>query len=101
MKGLARAVINAAAYLELADESSVDPDLATQALEEIAYNLSFCTDEEKKAIEEVLSDMRAAEIENGVRTDMLDFLDTFLVSFGLVDETDTDDPDDEGRINLI
>lgn len=101
MKALARSVINAAAYLELADEASVDPDLATQALEEIAYNLSFCTDEEKQAVEEVLTDMRAAEIENGVRTNMLDFLDTFLVSFGLVDESELPDDEDEQRINLL
>lgn len=101
MKSLARAVVNAAAYLELADESAVDPDLATQALEEIAYNLSYCTDEEKSAIADVLADMRAAEVENGVRSNMLDFLDTFLVSFGLVDETERDEPNDEGRINLI
>jgi hypothetical protein len=100
MKALARALINAAAYLELA-EDRVDPDLATEALEEIALNLSYCTEEEKRVIEEVLADMRAAEVENGARTDMLDFLDTFMISFGLVDDADSLDSDDDNRINLL
>jgi hypothetical protein len=95
MKSLARALINAAAYLELADESQVDPELALQALEEIAYNLSYATEAEKTAITETLADMRAAELEGEPRAEMLDFLDTFLISFGLVE------PDVSERINLL
>ena len=83
MKSLARALINAAAYLDLADESQVDPDFAMQALEEIAYNLSYASEDEKKAVSEALADMRAAELDSQTRPEMLDFLDTFLVSFGL------------------
>ncbi len=101
MKALARALINAAAYLELADESQVDPELALQALEEIAYNLSYCTEAEKQAIVEALADMRAAEVENGPRPEMLEFLDTFPVSFGLADDSESPEPDPPPRINLI
>ena len=64
MKALARALINAAAYLELADESQVDPELALQALDEIALNLSYITEEEKQVLAEVLADMRAAELDH-------------------------------------
>ena len=62
MKVLARALINEAAYFELAEEWQVDPDLALQALEEIAYNLSYATEAEKTAIAEALADMKAAEL---------------------------------------
>ena len=99
MKALARALINAAAYLELADESQVNPDFALQALEEIGFNLSHCTAEEKQALREVLADMQAAEMDNQTRPEMLEFLDTFLASFGLDDE---EPPDSEPpRLNLV
>src|SRR5947207_10212158 len=100
MKALARALINAAAYLELTGEDGIEPESALQALEEIAYNLSYCSDEEKKALADALADMRAAELETGPRPDMLDFLDTFLVSFGL-DEEEPDDPQEPPRFNLL
>ena len=99
MKTLARALINAAAYLELADESQINSDFALQALEEIAFNLSHCADEERHALAEVLADMRAAELDNQTRPEMLEFLDTFLASFGLDDE---EPPDSEPpRLNLV
>ena len=101
MKALARALINATAYLELADESQIDPELALQALEEIAYNLHFSTDEEKKALAEVLADMRAAEIDHQTRPEMLDFLDTFLASFGLAGDEELGEPEAPPRINLL
>jgi hypothetical protein len=104
MKILARALVNAAAFLDLADEEEINPALAEQALEEIAYNLSHCTPEEVQTLREVLDDMKAAERENEGRPEMLEFLDTFLVSFGVVgDEDDPEDPDlpDDRRINLL
>ena len=100
MKALARALVNAAAYLELTGEDGVDPESALQALEEIAYNLSYCTAEEKKVLAEVLADMRAAELQNGPRPEMLDFLDTFLTSFGLAGE-EPGEPESPLRINLL
>jgi hypothetical protein len=101
MKALARAIVNAAAYLELACEDGVDSESALQALEEIAYNLSYCTDEEKQTLAEVLADMRAAELESGPRPEMLEFLDTFLASFGLVDHEEPGEPPSPPRINLL
>src|SRR5437763_7967280 len=99
MKTLARALINAAAYLELGDESQINPDFALQALEEIAFNLSHCTAEERQALVEVLVDMRAAELDNQTRPEMLAFLDTFLASFGL---DGGEAPDSEPpRLNLL
>lgn len=100
MKALARAVINAAAFLELSDDQSLDPELATQALEEIAFHLSHCSPEEKQALLEVLAEMRAAELESGPRIEMMDFLDSFPATFGLVEE-DPGDPDFPPRINLL
>ena len=100
MKVLARALINAAAYLELADESQMNPDLALQALEEIALNLSHCTVQEKEALAEVLADMKSAELEQQTRPEMLDFLDSFLTSFGLDDEDGPQEPEPP-RLNLL
>jgi hypothetical protein len=96
MKALARALINAAAFLELSGEQALDPGAAVQALEEIAYTLSHCTAEEKAALVEVLAEMRAIEIESGPRPEVLEFLDTFLVSFGL-----EEGEDDSPRLNLL
>lgn len=100
MKALARAVINAAAYLELSDESQVDPELALQALEEIAYNLSYASDAEKQALMEALADMKQAERDNETRPEMLEFLETFPASFGLIEHEESDD-DEMRRVNLL
>jgi hypothetical protein len=101
MKALARALINAAAFLELSDDKAINPELAVQALEEIALHLSECSEEERKVLADVLAEMRANELETGPRPEVLAFLDSFLVSFGLVDETDFPDPAPPPRINLL
>jgi hypothetical protein len=101
MKALARALINAAAFLELADDKDVNPDLALQALEEIALHLAECGEAEKKALAEVLAEMRAAELETGPRPEVLEFLDTFLTSFGLAAEGEQPEPPPPPRINLL
>lgn len=100
MKTLARALINAAAFLELSDDEAVNPDAALAALEEIAYNLSHCTPEEKNAVVEVLAEMRASERESGPRPEVLEFLDNFPASFGLEDEGG-EEPEESPRINLL
>ena len=101
MKALARAIMNAAAFLELSDDKAVDPELAVQALEEIALHLSECSEEEKKALAEVLAEMRANEVETGPRPDVLAFLDSFLVSFGLADPAELPETGSPPRINLL
>jgi len=97
MNTLARALINAAAFLELSGEKALDPGAAEQALEEIAYTLGHCTQEGKATLAEVLAEMRAAELESGPRPEVLEFLDTFLTSFGL-EEGEQDGPP---RLNLL
>jgi len=101
MKALARAVINAAAFLELSDDKALDPELAVQALEELALHLSRCTEEEKKAVAEVLAEMRANELETGPRPDVLAFLDSFPVSFGLIDDAELPESTPSPRVNLL
>ena len=101
MKALARALVNAAAFLELSDDKALDPELAVQALEEIGLHLSQSTPEERKALAEVLAEMRALELETGPRAEVLEFLDNFLTSFGLADEADLPEPPSPPRINLL
>lgn len=101
MKALARALINAAAYLDLSGEEGLDPEQSLQALEELAFNLSHCNEAEIEALREVLADMRAAEMDSGPRLEMLEFLDTFLVSFGVEADEQLEDTDPPPRINLL
>jgi len=101
MKALARALINAAAFLELSGEDGPDAEAVVQALEEIAYNLSHCTREEKTALVEALAEMRAAEVDTGPRLEVLEFLDTFLTSFGLEEGGEEGGSDDPPRLNLL
>lgn len=100
MKALARAVVNAVVYLDLSGEEGLNGETALQALEEISYNLSYCTEDEKKALTEVLTEMREAEIENGPRPDVIELLDNFLASIGL-DEEEEADLEPPERINLL
>jgi hypothetical protein len=101
MKALARALINAAAFLELSGDKVLDPEMALQALEEIAYHLSHGTEEEKNVVAEVLAEMRATELESDPRPEVLEFLDTFLTSFGLAGADEAEEPDIPRRINLL
>ncbi len=100
MKALARAVINAVAFLDLSAEDGLDSETAVQALDEISYNLSYCSEEEIQALSEVLEEMRQSEIEDGPRQEMIEFLTTFLSAFGLGEEPEEDE-DAPQRINLL
>lgn len=102
MKAIARALINAVVYLDLADEDGVSEAKALQALEEISYNLSYCTEEEKAVLRETLQEMHDAERENQTRPAVLEFLETFMSAFGLEDPDEDDDLDlSDDRINLL
>jgi len=83
MKALARALVTAVAFLELSDDDVVDADAACGILEDVGRELSRCTPKEKHALRLVLAQMRASEQLNANRDEILEFLDTFLSTFGL------------------
>lgn len=102
MKALARAIINAVAYLDLSSEEGLSEETALQCLDEISYNLSYCNNEERQALAEVLNEMREAEIEQGPRIEVLEFLDSFLSSLSEEEPPEEDeDFDAKQRINLL
>ena len=60
MKALARAVVDAMAFLELSEPPAVDDDAAVAALEMLSADLQGCTAREKAALRGVLSEYAAA-----------------------------------------
>jgi hypothetical protein len=82
MKQLARALVNAAAFLELSEDDVVDPDSAVKAMEEIAYDLSTLSAAEYATLEEVCSDL-ANEARSIGFSDKVHFCESFLNDFGV------------------
>jgi predicted DNA-binding protein (UPF0251 family) len=86
MKHLAKAVIQALAFLELSDEENVNQGAAERALDVIRNTLSSCTEDERETLESVLKQERRALKTAGAAADLLDFYDNFMENFGLDDE---------------
>ena len=86
MDKIARALVNAAAFLELSDEDVVDPDSAVAAMEDIVAALAGASTEEIAALQRAASEERKARAKRGADEDTLDFFDNFLENFGLVEE---------------
>ena len=83
MQTLAKAIIQALAFLELSDDDIVNPGAAERATEVIGNTLSDCSDEEREALEKVLKQERRALKAAGAAADLLEFYDTFMENFGL------------------
>ena len=83
MKTIAKALIGAAAFLELSGEDFVDLDASVKALEEIGHGLQSASPEELAAIRLALQEMIAEERAGLARPDMLNFYAGFLESFGM------------------
>lgn len=80
MKNLARAAICGVFHFEFADDSVVDADTAVNAVEEIFLYLRDASPAEKKALGDVLGDLKE-EVEKGTRQDkkqLAEFYDAFL-----------------------
>ena len=78
MKTLARAVLILSGFLELSDDSIVDPDSAVAALESIAAELQEATPEEREALKRAAAEM--AEESSG---EAEKFFKSFMRSVGL------------------
>jgi hypothetical protein len=83
MKTLAKALINAAAFLELSSDDVVNPDGAVKALESIAYTLHSASPEEISVIREALHEMTEVERAGAARADVLEFYEQFLENCGV------------------
>ncbi|MDG3007505.1 hypothetical protein [Paludisphaera mucosa] len=84
MRALARSVVEAAAFLELADDDMVHPDAAVGALEGIGRELSDAGPVAKAALREAVDALLADERSDGrPRSEYVEFLESFMTSFGL------------------
>jgi len=82
---LAKALIEAAAFLELSSDDTVNPDDAVRALEDIAATLQSASRDEVAAIRAAVQELIAEERASFARADALRFYEHFLESVGLVD----------------
>lgn len=84
MRAIARALVSATFFIEMAGEGGPDEDSAAKALEMIWYDLRDCTDEEKRVLREILAEERGTQHEAGRSAEELTFFDRFVGDF-LVD----------------
>jgi len=82
---LAKALIQAAAFIELSSDDTVNPDDAVRALEDIAATLQSASRDEVAAIRAAVQELIAEERASFARADALRFYEHFLESVGLVD----------------
>ena len=87
MKALAKAVIEAATFLELADDATVDEDFAVHVLEVIASHLQECSRPERDALRQVLD-----ELARGAPREAKRFYGSFMGACGLEDEPEGSTP---------
>jgi hypothetical protein len=85
MKAIARALIQATAFLAFADDDVIEPDAAVRALEDIGHFLHDCTTEEIAILRTVLTEERAQAAQLYTHQEVLAFYDSFLSNFGLRD----------------
>ena len=82
---LAKALFQAAAFIELSSDDTVNPDDAVRALEDISATLQSASLDEVAAIRAALQELIAEERASFARADALRFYEHFLESVGLVD----------------
>ncbi len=85
MDNIARALLNAAAFLEFSLDDIVDPDSAVKALEDIAFALQNASAEEIESIRRAAAAEREARAGIPSYEGTLEFVDNSLQSVGLVE----------------
>jgi hypothetical protein len=91
VKALAKAVIYATQFLELADDTVVDPDFAVAVMESLAEALSTSGPEERRALQSVLEELMNREaLPEADNTGRMrrQFYANFMESFGLSDSAE-------------
>ena len=78
MKHLAKAVVDAFAFLELSGDDVVDPDNAVQAMEMLAATLRGCNPKERQALSEAASAELARQIAAAAPAETVEFYENFI-----------------------
>jgi hypothetical protein len=91
MKHLAKAVVDAMAFLELSEDEVIDPDSAVKAMEMITATLHEATDEEVDALRQAAMAELSAQSAVNAPEEVIDFYENFLVDLGLEEEFEEGD----------
>lgn len=83
MRTLAKALVETAAFLEFAEDDTINPGDAVKVLESIAHTLHAATPEEVAAIRQALEQMVDASETDSARAAARCFSDAFLQSMGV------------------
>lgn len=86
MDALAKAVVDAFAFLELSADETIDPDSAVEAMEMLTYDLQQCTDVEKAALKKALDAEYKAQKARKASKNVLKFYKEFFTNTGLDEE---------------
>jgi uncharacterized protein YpuA (DUF1002 family) len=94
MKTLARAVVQALAFLEFADDEKVNSDAAIDLMDSIGETLQQSTEEERETLREVVMAAYNERNAAGAPEEEIDFYEHFMQDFGL------DEADEEGEAEM-
>ena len=83
MDHIARALVNAAAFLEFSPDDIIDPDSAVKAMEDIAGELARASDEERDVLSRVCAEERDIRARTPGYEATADFFDNFIEHFGV------------------
>ena len=83
---LAKALIEATAFIELSPDEVVDMDAGVKALESIAFTLRSASAEELAVIRRALEQLTTEELAGAARPKVLEFYTRFVDGFGLIRE---------------
>lgn len=83
MKKMAEVLLTSIGYFALYDEDIIDPDTSTKALENFAYELSQCSDDEIKTLTEVAQEKFIEAKDSNVSDEWIDFYQNVIENLGL------------------
>jgi len=86
MNHLPRAIVIASAFLEFAEDDTLNPDDAVRALQDIAQALHGASGEEMEALSEAYAAERESYAQLGANAEVLQFFDRFLYNVGPIEE---------------
>lgn len=86
MQHLAKAIVEALAFLELSGEDMVDPEAAVRTMEVIAATLQGATQEERDAVVAAAMLELNAQSANDAPEEMLDFYEHLAADLGLEED---------------
>jgi len=92
-RNLMEAIVYLAAFLELSDDDTVDPDSAVKQLENMSVILQRLSADERHEFIAFLNEFAAEQEKNWASKDFLEFIRSFAYATDLTDEEDDEVPE--------